>query len=74
MKIPMKAAGIITVPNYKDCSVEVKPNGTLVLMFTKESNVVANNFVRFEDDEEVVFVRPAKCRCNHDVLCCTIHE
>jgi hypothetical protein len=74
MKIPMKPAGIITVPNYKDCSVEVKPNGQLVLMFTRASNVDASNFVRFEDDEEVGFVHPPKCLCDHPVLCCSIHE
>lgn len=70
----MKPAGIITVPNYKDCSIEVKPNGQMVLMFTRASSVDASNFVRFEDDEEVVFVRPLKCRCDHPVLNCTIHE
>lgn len=70
----MKPAGIITVANYKDCSVEVKPNGELLLMFTRPSQVVASNFTNFDDDEEVVFVAPPKCRCEHPVLYCTIHE
>jgi hypothetical protein len=74
MQIPMKPAGIISVPNYKDCSIEVKPNGELMLIFKRPSQVEASNFTRFVAEEEVVFVRPAKCRCDHPVLYCTIHE